>query len=533
MKRNLHRTAPERQRSSTLAPEELVGLDSEHVVRRHDEHHLDDHAHGFYGHEEDDTGAHLADPDHAAAAEPAEEGTGQSPDDTLGLYLRQMGAIPLLNRKEELELSQRLEKARKRYRHAAMLSWPVLDRVVETFERVLAGQLAVDPTIDVVTSLNLSREQILKRMPFNVRTLRHVLTVAAADFRQLLRASTPTARNRLRRSLWRRAHKAMALAEELSPRIDLLERWTDELAAQATKMSQLARQIESAGRSRADREERTKRTKELRDLMLQVRAFAEEQGRLVHVMERRRARYQRARRDLAEGNLRLVVSIAKRYRGRGLAFADLIQEGNRGLMRAVDKYEHRLGFKFGTYATWWIRQGITRALADHARTVRVPCHQVGMLAAIERVRGELTVKQGREPSVEEIAKVLGLTPEEARSLRVVGRHPVSLHEPFGGDGERALEDFLGDADCSNPGRAVDQHLLKERIGEVLRSLTPREREVIELRFGLRDGHPRTLDEVARTYGITRERIRQIEARGLLKLRQPNRSQRLVEFAEAE
>src|SRR5207249_11393631 len=163
----------------------------------------------------------------------------------------------------------------------------------------------------------------------------------------------------------------------------------------------------------------------LRDLTIQTQATPEELTKLVRVLERRHTSYQKARRELAEGNLRLVVAIAKRYRSRGLAFADLIQEGNRGLMRAVDKYEHRLGFKFGTYATWWIRQGITRALADHARTVRVPCHQVGMLAAIERVRGELTVQQGREPSVEEIAKVLGVTPEETRSLRVVGRHPVS------------------------------------------------------------------------------------------------------------
>jgi RNA polymerase primary sigma factor len=156
-----------------------------------------------------------------------------------------------------------------------------------------------------------------------------------------------------------------------------------------------------------------------------------------------------------------------------------------------------------------------------------------MLAAIERVRGELIVKQGREPTIEEIAAEVGVTPDEARSLRVVGRHPVSLHEPLGGDGERALEDFLSDAAGANPGLTVDQHLLKERIAEVLRSLTPREREVIELRFGLRDGHPRTLDEVARTYGITRERIRQIEARGLLKLRQPVRSQRLAEFTDGE
>jgi RNA polymerase primary sigma factor len=533
MGRNVRQTEAERQDLPAFSPDES-GWGTERSVRRHDQAHLDDHGHAYYSHDAEDVEElHPADAEHPAATETVEEDTGQSPDDPLGLYLRQMGAIPLLNRKEELELSQRLEKARLRYRHAALLSWQVLDQVVGTFERVLAGQLAVDPTIDVVTSLNLSREQILKRMPFNVRTLRHLLTEVASDFRQLLRASTPNARNRLRRGLWRRALKARVLAGELSPRIELLERWTDELGIQATKMSQLARQIDSSGRSRSDREERTKRIKELRDMMLQVRAFPEDLSRLVHVMERRRARYQRARRDLAEGNLRLVVSIAKRYRGRGLAFADLIQEGNRGLMRAVDKYEHRLGFKFGTYATWWIRQGITRALADHARTVRVPCHQVGMLAAIERVRGELTVKQGREPSVEEIAKVLGLTPEEARSLRVVGRHPVSLHEPLGGDGERALEDFLSDADTSNPGRAVDQHLLKERIGEVLRSLSPREREVIELRFGLRDGHPRTLDEVARTYGITRERIRQIEARGLLKLRQPNRSQRLVEFSHVE
>jgi len=234
---------------------------------------------------------------------------------------------------------------------------------------------------------------------------------------------------------------------------------------------------------------------------------------------------------LAEGNLRLVVAIAKRYRGRGLSFADLIQEGNRGLMRAVDKYEHRKGFKFGTYATWWIRQGITRALADHARTVRVPCHQVGTLAAMERVRGELAIQHGREPTVEEIAASLGVTAEETRSLRVVSRHPISLHEPLGGEGERALGDFLNDPSAANPGQTVDQHLLRERIAEVLRSLTPREREVIELRFGLKDGQPRTLDEVAKTYGITRERIRQIEARGLIKLRQPMRSQRLAGFTE--
>src|SRR5262249_20560979 len=290
---------------------------------------------------------------------------------------------------------------------------------------------------------------------------------------------------------------------------------------------------ESSERSAAARERRTRSAKLLRERMLELKTTREDLVRMMRVLDRRRRTYQQARRELAEGNLRLVVSIAKRYRGRGLPFSDLIQEGNRGLMRAVDKYEHRLGYKFGTYATWWTRQGITRALADHARTVRVPCHQVSTLAAIERVRGELSIRFGREPSVEEIAKVVGVSAEETQSLRVVARHPVSLHEPLGGDGERALEDFLDDPDALNPGKQVDQHLLRERIAEVLRSLTPREREVIELRFGLRDGQPRTLEEVARSYGITRERIRQIEARGLLKLRQPVRSLRLADFAEVE
>jgi RNA polymerase primary sigma factor len=470
-------------------------------------------------------------PPHAAEEKDSDEPTG--PDDALGLYLRQMGAIPLLTRQQELDLARRLERARTRYRRAALSNWRTVSMTVATFEAVRAGELAVDPTIDVVTTLGLNRERILARMPYNLRTLRKLLEHAGIDFKAQVRANRAPTASRLRRALWRRLRKAVSLVEELSPRIDLLDKWTDELAHISAQMDIMAAQIDHRGRSAADRERRTRLVKQLRDLMLQVKASPEDLRRLVRVQEVRRIQYQRARRQLAEGNLRLVVSIAKRYRSRGLPFSDLIQEGNRGLMRAVDKYEHRLGFKFGTYATWWIRQGITRALADHARTVRVPCHQVGMLAAIERVRGELAVANGKEPTVEDIAAVLGLTPEEAQSLRVVGRHPVSLHEPLGGDGERALEDFLNDPDATNPGHEADHHLLRDRISEVLRSLTPREREVIELRFGLRDGHPRTLEEVARNYGITRERIRQIEARGLLKLRQPVRSQRLVEFADSE
>ncbi|HEY1377130.1 MAG TPA: sigma-70 family RNA polymerase sigma factor [Gemmataceae bacterium] len=458
-----------------------------------------------------------------------EESHGGGADDALGLYLRQMGAIPLLNREQELTLARRLEDARRRFRHAALSSAHILNRVLQTFEAVQDGRLAIDPVIDVVTSLGLSRDRILSRMPHNTRTLRRVLANFTREFPESLRAESAVAKHRWRRAVWRQLKKAAKLTEEMSPRTELLERWAEELIGQAADLREQAESLQSGRRVPAH--ERGRRNRALRELYTAVLASPADLDRLVRVLQARQIIYQKARRELAEANLRLVVSIAKRYRSRGLPFADLIQEGNRGLMRAVDKYEHRLGFKFGTYATWWIRQGITRALADHARTVRVPCHQVGMLAAIERVRGELSVATGREPSVEEIAAVLGVKADETRSLRVVGRHPVSLHEPVGGEGERALEDFLSDHGAVNPGQTVDQRLLRERVGEVLRSLAPREREVIELRFGLRDGHPRTLDEVAKVYGITRERIRQIEARGLLKLRQPLRSQRLAEFAD--
>jgi len=468
----------------------------------------------------------------AATTEESETSDGShSADDALGLYLRQMGAIPLLSREEELALARRLERVRERFRRAAFSCWEILDRVIETFELISAGQIAIDPMIDVVSSTGLTRDRIQARMGYNLRTLRHVREEVSREFRALLRTSSASGRLRLRRSLRRKLRKARLLAGELSPRTELLERYAEEVAQRSRILNDVARQSEQGGRSAADRERRARAVKQLRDLMLQCRTTPEELHQLLQVLQSRQTIYHQARREMAEGNLRLVVSIAKRYRGRGLAFGDLIQEGNRGLMRAVDKYEHRLGFKFGTYATWWIRQGITRALADHARTVRVPCHQVGMLAAIERVRGEFTVVHGREPTTEEVAATLGMSCEETRSLRLVGRHPLSLHEPLEKDGQRPLLDFLNDPGAATPTHKVDQNLLRERIMEVLRSLAPREREVIELRFGLRDGQPRTLDEVARCYGITRERIRQIEARGLLKLRQPLRSQRLAGFTD--
>jgi RNA polymerase primary sigma factor len=454
-------------------------------------------------------------------------------DDALGLYLKQMGAIPLLNREKELSLAIRLEKARLRYRRAVLFSWWSLERIIGMFDRIRDGSMPIDPQIDVVHSLGLDRDTITARLPHNLRTLKLLLRKAPKDFRLEQRTRSAAGRSKLKRRRWRQLRKAIRLIEELSPRTELLDAMAEEFGRCDHDIRMLEAQANQSGRSAEVRDQRRRAVKELRDKANEVHSTAEDMHRLLKVIRRRQAKYQTLRSELAEGNLRLVVSIAKKYRGRGLSFADLIQEGNRGLMRAVDKFEHRMGFKFGTYATWWIRQGIQRALADNARTVRVPCHQVSLLAAIERVRGELIVQAGREPTIEEIAMVLGTTPEEAKSLRAVARQPLSLHEPMGDDAERALSEFLDDRAVISPGDNVDATLLKERIGEVLRSLSPREREVIEMRFGLKDGTPRTLDEVAQTYGITRERIRQIESRSLSKLRQPVRSARLAGFTDKD
>jgi RNA polymerase primary sigma factor len=390
-------------------------------------------------------------------------------DQVLGMYLRQMGSIPLLNRKQELDLAQRLDKASQRYRRAALWNWDVLARVRASFEAVRAGESSLDRHIDVVPGLGLTAERIRARLGRLLGRLRKLLEERAG--KKALR-------------------QAVRLAEQLSPRMDLLQRWIEEVECH--------------------------------------HSASEWTRRWARVVAGRRAVYQKARSELAEANLRLVVSIAKRYRGRGLAFGDLIQEGNSGLMRAVDKYDHRLGFKFGTYATWWIRQGITRALHDHARLVRVPCHHAATLASLERVREELVVQLGREPTLAEMARATDMTPEEVQSLRTVARHPLSLDEDFGDDNN--LQDCLADNSAEDPAQVADQHLLKDRVAEVLRCLAPRDREVIELRYGLKDGQARTLDEVASLLGVTRERVRQIEARGLLRLRQPERSEMLEDFA---
>ena len=453
-------------------------------------------------------------------------------DDPVRMYLTQMGEIPLLTREQEINLAKKIEVTRRKFRRKVLECHFALALVVDVLKKVADGELPFDRTVKVSVTENLEKEQILGRMAPNLATLAHLMECNVRDFKGFVREREPSLRAGLISDLKRRRFKAVNLVEELSIRTQKVQPLMKRLEQIAVRMNELLFQLREHRAGRACKEDRANLVKELKDLMRITLESPKSLKRRVAVMNARFKEYEQAKRDLSGGNLRLVVSIAKKYRNRGLSFLDLIQEGNTGLMRAVDKYEYRRGYKFSTYATWWIRQAITRAIADQARTIRIPVHMIETMSKLRNVSKKLLQEKGREPTIEETARAANISVEETRRVMKISRHPISLDRPVGESEDSYFGDFIEDEAVESPINAATQEMLKDKIDQVLKTLTYREREIIKLRYGLGDGYTYTLEEVGRIFKVTRERVRQIEAKAVRKLQHPVRSRQLEGFLES-
>ncbi len=463
-----------------------------------------------------------------------DDGDGRRTDDPVRMYLTQMGEIPLLKREQEISLAKRIEFSRARFRRKLLECDGVLCQVVDLLKKVHTGELPFDRTIKVSLTENLEKDKILLRMPNNLSTLANLLEENRSDFSAIRDPEiSEEERNQRRFDLSQRRRKAVTLVEELSIRTQRIQPLMHRLRSTLERMLELEVQITTLRRhprkNAENEEELANLIKELNDLMLGTLEEPDLLQKRVKVVYRRFNEYEIAKRDLSGGNLRLVVSIAKKYRNRGLSFLDLIQEGNTGLMRAVDKYEYRRGYKFSTYATWWIRQAITRAIADQARTIRIPVHMIETISKLRNITKTLQQQIGREPSIEEIATAANLSMDETRRVMKISRQPISLDRPVGESEDSYFSDFIQDGTVESPVSAATNEMLKDKIEGILKTLTYREREIIRLRYGLGNGYCYTLEEVGRIFKVTRERVRQIEAKAVRKLQHPVRSRLLEGF----
>ncbi len=451
-------------------------------------------------------------------------------DDPVRLYLTQMGSIPLLSREEELRLASRIEITRKRFRTKVLESPFAVVEAIRILEDVKNGDAAFDRTLKADNSIDLPKLEVLERLPAIIDRLRRTVFDSHECFDRLKgRQLSPSDRRRTRRRLRDNQRRCVEMLEGMNIQTKKIKPMMEKLESFSRKLDEIAAKSEAVPNGRDGHSARAALQVELDRTQAQTLEGAEDLRARVRDIRERFDDYEKTKRKLSSGNLRLVVSIGKKYRNRGLSFLDVIQEGNTGLMKAVEKYEYRRGYKFSTYATWWVRQAITRAIADQARTIRIPVHMIEAMTKIRQVSRKLTQENGREPSLEEIAGASGISLEETQRVLKISKYPISIDRPVGEGEDSDFGSFLEDPSVESPVASATHRMLRDRIEVTLQSLSFREREIIKLRFGLGVGYTYTLEEVGKIFKVTRERVRQIEAKSLRKLQHPVRSRMLEGF----